>query len=82
MRDRAYRYHQNKTHNDHNDQHCGSPYFKTRKKNRPGGGYTYTNIEWTKRDERQISKFETDIAENNGTKYHKKHARQISRYYN
>lgn len=81
MRDKAYRHYQNKTHNDRHYDHCGNPYFKTRKKNRPGG-YMPRNIEWPIRDERQIAKGETDISDNNGTRYHKKHARQISRYYN
>lgn len=81
MRNKAYRYHQNKIHNDHHYDHCGHPYSKTRKKNRKSK-YVSTYIDWPSRDKRQISKGETDITENNGTKYHKKHARQISRYYN
>ena len=82
MRDKAYRYYQNKKHNDRHQDHCGYTYHRTVKRinrpNQPSGG-----IEWKPQDRRSITGLKSQIDEHNGLeKTHRPSARHFPTYLN
>lgn len=84
MRDRAYRYHQNKTHNDRTAcrGHFSIKWKKTvRRRKRPHAPSEGMN--WKNADRRSIEKLQQQIEENNGTPHqHVNNSRQFPNYYN
>lgn len=85
MRNKAYRYYQNKKHNDRtasNGSHCGSTYHRTVKRiNRPH--QPSEGINWKTQDLKSIDELKSQIEESNGKeKYHKPIGRNFPKYMN
>ena len=84
MRDRAYRYYQNKRHNDRTasdkSRRCHHPYKKTVKRiSRPNS--IENGIEWKPQDKRSITGLKSQIDEHNGLeKAHRPSARRFPTY--
>lgn len=84
MRDKAYRYHQNKTHNDRTAcrGHCSLRWRKTTKRiKRPHA--TTEGLNWKTADKRSIENLQQQIEENNGMSHKNvNNSRQFPNYYN
>lgn len=85
MRDKAYRYHQNKTHNDRTAsdkrRRCHHTYKKTVKRIKRPNGKT-EGIVWKAQDIKNIEKLQSQIEESNNDRIRKPVARQFPKYIN
>lgn len=84
MRDKAYRYHQNKTHNDRTacKDHCSLRWRKTTKRRKRPNAST-EGLNWSNTDKRSIEKLQQQIEENNGAEHRSvSNSRQFPKYYN
>lgn len=78
MRNKAYRYHQNKTHNDRYTRHKGNRQFMT---NNKGIWNRYSkNITWNRHDSKQMEDLKQQIEEHNEEATHKIDGKKLPKY--
>lgn len=81
MRNKAYRYHQNRTHNNRPASHHlrrGGRFFKTNYKK---SWLPYSkNIEWNTHDTKQMENLKQQIDEQNGESYHGLDGKKLPKY--